>query len=116
MSDTAPLPEEELHGTAIERTSMAWTRTAISWAGSGGVLARILAEDEIDIRMIPTGAMVVCGLVMWVFGRYHYRARAVSVAAGAPEARVGVGLAWVTAAVVLTIGALLVTEIVALAR
>ena len=116
MSDTAPLSEDELHGTATERTSMAWTRTAISWAGTGAVLARILAEDEIDARMIPAGAMVVCGLVMWVFGRLHYRARVVSAAAGTPEARVGVGLAWVTAAVLLTIGALLVTEIVALAR
>ncbi len=116
MSEPAPLPEEELHGTAVERTSMAWTRTAMSWAGTGGVLARILAEDEVDARMIPAGAMVVCGLVMWVFGRYHYRARVVSAAAGAPEARVGVGLAWVTAAVVLTVGTLVVAEIVTLAR
>ena len=116
VSDDGTPSADHLHETWMERTSMAWTRTAMSWAGTGAVLARFLAEDGVDFRMVPAGAMVVCGFVMWIFGRYHYRARSTSLAAGAPEHRVGVGLAWVTAAVVVTVGTLVVAEIIAVAR
>ena len=57
--------------TAVERTYLAWTRTAMSWAGAGVVVARIfihnLAEAMVGI------VMMICGALMWIHGFVIHR-------------------------------------------
>jgi len=56
-------------GLARERTSLAWTRTAISFAAVGGVL---LKKD-----VVPGLIILVAALVIWRLGRldYHHPGR-----------------------------------------
>jgi uncharacterized membrane protein YidH (DUF202 family) len=54
-------PEERDPGLARERTSLAWTRTAISFAALGGTLLK---------ANILTGAIVIAmAPVVWLLGR-----------------------------------------------
>ena len=52
-------------GLARERTSLAWTRTAISFAAVGGVL---LKKD-----VVPGLIILAAALVIWRLGRLDYR-------------------------------------------
>ena len=52
-------------GLARERTSLAWTRTAISFAAVGGVM---LKED-----VVPGLIILATALVIWRIGRLDYR-------------------------------------------
>jgi len=56
-------------GLARERTSLAWTRTAISFAAVGGVL---LKKD-----VVPGLIILATALVIWRLGRldYHHPGR-----------------------------------------
>ena len=56
-------------GLARERTSLAWTRTAISFAAVGGVM---LKED-----VVPGLIILATSLVIWRLGplAYHHPAR-----------------------------------------
>ena len=56
-------------GLARERTSLAWTRTAISFAAVGGVL---LKKD-----VVPGLIILATALVIWRLGRldYHHAGR-----------------------------------------
>jgi uncharacterized membrane protein YidH (DUF202 family) len=56
-----PDPEEADPGLARERTSMAWTRTAISFAAAG---AAILKD-----RPVPGIIVLALGLVTWALPR-----------------------------------------------
>jgi uncharacterized membrane protein YidH (DUF202 family) len=51
-------------GLARERTSLAWTRTAISFAAVGGVM---LKED-----VVPGLIILAAALVIWQVGRLDY--------------------------------------------
>jgi uncharacterized membrane protein YidH (DUF202 family) len=51
-------------GLARERTSLAWTRTAISFAAVGGVM---LKED-----VVPGLIILATALVIWQVGRLDY--------------------------------------------
>ena len=52
-------------GLARERTSLAWTRTAISFAAVGGVM---LKEN-----VVPGLIILATALVIWRIGRLDYR-------------------------------------------
>ena len=52
-------------GLARERTSLAWTRTAISFAAVGGVM---LKEE-----VVPGLIILATALVIWQAGRLDYR-------------------------------------------
>lgn len=59
-------PEDRDPGVARERTALAWTRTAISFAAVGGV---VLKKD-----LIPGLILLVVALVIWQLGRLpHHR-------------------------------------------
>jgi uncharacterized membrane protein YidH (DUF202 family) len=54
-------PDERDPGLARERTSLAWTRTALSFAALGGVVLR---------RDIPAGLIILCvAPAVWLLGR-----------------------------------------------
>ena len=66
-------PGDHDPGQARARTSLAWTRTALSFAAVGGVILK---------RDIPPGLIVlVLAAVIWVTGRltHHLRGRLVLV-------------------------------------
>jgi uncharacterized membrane protein YidH (DUF202 family) len=68
-------PEDPDPGQAKARTSLAWTRTALSFAAVGGVILK---------RDIPPGLIVlVLAAVIWLTGRltHHLRGRLVLVTA-----------------------------------
>ena len=62
-------PEDAPPGLAEERTSLAWTRTAISFAAVGGVM---LKEN-----VVPGLIILATALVIWRLGRldHHHPAR-----------------------------------------
>jgi uncharacterized membrane protein YidH (DUF202 family) len=61
-------PEDRDPGLARERTALAWTRTAISFAAVGGV---VLKKD-----VVPGLILLAVALVIWQLGRLpHHRPR-----------------------------------------
>jgi uncharacterized membrane protein YidH (DUF202 family) len=60
-------PDDSDPGLARARTSLAWTRTALSFGAVGGVILK---------RDVPTG-LVIIGLapVIWLLGRLAHRLR-----------------------------------------
>jgi uncharacterized membrane protein YidH (DUF202 family) len=54
-------------GLARERTTLAWTRTAISFAAVGGV---VLKKD-----VVPGLILLAVSVVVWQTGRLAYRSR-----------------------------------------
>jgi uncharacterized membrane protein YidH (DUF202 family) len=54
-------PEERVPGLASERTSLAWTRTAISFAALGGVVLKVNVVTGLIILVIAP--------VIWQLGR-----------------------------------------------
>ena len=65
MTSSQPDRENADPGLARERTSLAWTRTAISFAAVGGVM---LKED-----VVPGLIILATSLVIWRLGRLAYR-------------------------------------------
>ena len=57
-------PEDAPPGLAEERTALAWTRTAISFAAVGGVM---LKEN-----VVPGLIILATALVIWQAGRLDY--------------------------------------------
>jgi uncharacterized membrane protein YidH (DUF202 family) len=65
MTSSPGEPEDPDPGLARARTSMAWTRTALSFAALGGVLLK---------RDIPPGLLVLAlAVVIWLTGRVTHR-------------------------------------------
>jgi len=63
---TTPSEQPDIDpGLARERTSLAWTRTAISFAAVGGV---VLKKD-----VVPGLILLCIALVIWQVGRRAYR-------------------------------------------
>lgn len=120
MEPTAhPQPElavQVMRSTAAERTSFAWNRTALVWAGAGAAVTRyFLRSSHWDQRAGVGIAMILCGVAMWVFGHWHYRRRHAALLDGRVEPFTGSGLGWITAGLCLTLLAAVVIEIVDLA-
>jgi uncharacterized membrane protein YidH (DUF202 family) len=65
MTTNQPDDEGAPPGLAQERTSLAWTRTAISFAAVGGVM---LKEE-----VVPGLIILASALVIWQAGRLDYR-------------------------------------------
>ena len=69
MTSSQPDRENADPGLARERTSLAWTRTALSFAADGGVM---LKEN-----VVPGLVILATALVIWRVGRldYHHPGR-----------------------------------------
>ena len=95
--------------TSVERTYLAWTRTAMSWAGVGAVVTRIFFHN-LGEAMVGV-VMMICGALMWGHGFVIHRRRHAALAEGRVETFVGTGMLWVTLAVVATIAASIIARL-----
>ena len=95
--------------TAVERTYLAWSRSAISWAGAGAFITRIFIHN-IGEAMVGV-VMMICGALMWGHGFVIHRRRHAALTDGRVETFVGSGMAWVTGAVVVTIAASIIARL-----
>lgn len=67
-------------GAQLERTSLAWTRTAVSAAASGALLVRAAVHDGLTALLAFGTAILVAAVAVWLWSSVSY-----SLAAGKPH-------------------------------
>ncbi|MGH3096900.1 MAG: DUF202 domain-containing protein [Streptosporangiales bacterium] len=67
-------------GAQLERTSLAWTRTAVSAAASGALLVRAAVQDGLASLLAFGSAVLVAAVAVWLWASVRY-----SLAAGKPQ-------------------------------
>jgi uncharacterized membrane protein YidH (DUF202 family) len=68
----------ELHdsGLAVERTALAWTRSALNMAASGALIARAAFESHlVALGVVSAVGAAVLSILTWHRGRTVYRER-----------------------------------------
>jgi uncharacterized membrane protein YidH (DUF202 family) len=80
-----PLP-----GLATERTTLAWSRTALSLVANGGLLLKVAVTESgaaaVAAWVLAFGAMAA-GAFAWAFGMRAYRRVREHILAGRPSVR-----------------------------
>lgn len=105
--------EAVIASTANERTSMAWSRTALAWAAVGALVVRYQAEAGVaSARMVAGGALIACGAAMWLVAQGRYRQRDRALRADRPLPPAGPMIAAVAVLVIGAIILVLVAEVV----
>jgi uncharacterized membrane protein YidH (DUF202 family) len=68
----------ELHGSglAVERTALAWTRSALNMAASGALISRAAFEAHlVALGVVSAVGAAVLSILTWHHGRTVYRER-----------------------------------------
>ena len=107
--DATLAPELGDPGTARERTSLAWTRSALNMAASGTLIARAGFAAHLDgLGVASAIAMAAMALLTWRHGQVIYRDR--GLASTARHHQPG-ALGLLTAATILTAAVAIVVTI-----
>ena len=68
--------EAEDPGKALERTTLAWTRSGLSLAAIGALILRAAALNHLTVLSYVVGtALVAAALALWAAGSRPYRTR-----------------------------------------
>lgn len=67
-------------GAQLERTSLAWTRTAVSAAASGALLVRAAVHDDLITLLVFGSVVLAAAVAIWLWSSACY-----SLAAGKPH-------------------------------
>jgi uncharacterized membrane protein YidH (DUF202 family) len=68
--------ESEDPGKALERTSLAWTRSALALAAIGALMLRAAAQGDLTVpSYVVGGTLVATAVLVWVVGSQPYRTR-----------------------------------------
>jgi uncharacterized membrane protein YidH (DUF202 family) len=61
---------------AVERTTLAWTRSGLALAAIGALIVRAAAQSHLPVLGYPVGSALVLGAVLlWAYGSHPYRTR-----------------------------------------
>src|SRR3954454_10997412 len=72
----SPADEAEDPGKALERTSLAWTRSGLSLAAIGALILRAAALNHLTVPSYAVGALLVAlAMFLWAQGSRPYRTR-----------------------------------------
>ncbi|UYM07787.1 DUF202 domain-containing protein [Solicola gregarius] len=79
MDDPVPAPESprrgESAGTQNERTSLAWSRTALSVVVTAAIVSRLAVESIGPIALVSVAAAVPVSIALVLGSRRRYRRR-----------------------------------------
>ena len=83
-----PRETEQDRGLAIERTALAWTRSALALAAIGVLAVRRGAQGDVPDVAYPVGAVLLAAAVgVWMLGASLYTKRAATARAADPAPR-----------------------------
>jgi uncharacterized membrane protein YidH (DUF202 family) len=75
-------------GLQLERTQLAWTRTALAFVLNAALVARFAGHTSADVVAYPlAGAMVLTGALITIDVHSQYATRASGLQSGHPVAR-----------------------------
>ncbi|MBA2428375.1 MAG: DUF202 domain-containing protein [Thermoleophilaceae bacterium] len=71
-ASSARVPE----GRALERTALAWNRSALSLAATGGLVTKAGADQgSLTSGLVGGGVLLFLAVAVWIYGRAAYRDR-----------------------------------------
>ena len=83
------LEAEQDRGLAVERTALAWTRSALALAAIGALAVRRGAQGDLPDLAYPLGVVLLGGAVaMWMLGSSLYSRRVAAAGASKPTPNV----------------------------
>ena len=63
-------------GRALERTALAWNRSALSLAATGGLVTKAGADQgSLTSGLVGGGVLLFLAVAVWIYGRAAYRDR-----------------------------------------